>query len=59
MLVPLNIEVVQYRKMEKGVGQRARVGGGPHWAGLDLGVQVYVVRLSLHFTKLKQFNPQA
>ena len=46
-------------KMEKGVGQRARVGGGPYWAGLDLGVQVYVVRLSLHFTKLKQFNPEA
>merc|ERR1712150_339278 len=23
-----------------GVGQRARVGGGPHWARLDLGVQV-------------------
>ena len=43
----------------KGVGKPAGIGCGPHWAGLGLGVQVYVVRLSLHFTKLKQFNPEA
>ena len=31
------------------MGQRARVGGGPHWAGLDLGVQV-----SLHLSGLSK-----
>ena len=53
MLVPLNIEVVQYRKMEKGVGQRARVGGGPHWARLDLGVQV---SLHIHAPHLPDYQ---
>ena len=49
MLVLSNVEVVRYEKWKKGVGQRARVGGGPHWAGLDLGVQV-----SLHLSGLSK-----
>ena len=53
MLVLSNVEVVRYEKWKKGVGQRARVGGGPHWAGLDLGVQV---SLHIHAPHLPDYQ---